>query len=238
MASNRSARSLAHDGDPVLQTGGVEMGQLDFGRVAVMAEPGQPRDIGHRAGQLQHPSPVAADEQRDVHSGRGDQRPRVGAHTIMRAVDVDGLAGKQRPDHLHRLDEPVDPRPAGVERDACGVVLGLHVTRRRGRARSGLPKSLRRSRPRARRRQGDAGRCSTPACPCAGGTWPPRPRPHPRTATATRRDGRGSSARQSQRPAPTLRTRRTPCRGAARYAGRNEADVSGGLRRQRSWLRR
>ena len=100
----------------------------------------------------------------------------------MGAVDVDGLAGKQWPDHVDRLDEPVDPRATRVEPDARGVVLGFHMAGTeaeleaasgdRGDGRglaggsTGWRKSLFNTRVPMRRRE-----------------WPPRRPSHPRTVT-------------------------------------------------------
>ena len=103
------------------------MRHLDLGRVAVVPETGQPRDVGHPAGQLQHSRSVTADEQRDVHAGRGDQFARLGPHAVVRTVDVDGLAREQRPNHVHGFDEPVDACSARVEPEPCRVVFGFHV---------------------------------------------------------------------------------------------------------------
>ena len=61
--------------------------------------------------------------------GCGDEFPGPGAHAVVRAVDVDGLAGQERPDHVHRLDQPVDAGCAGVEPQARGVILRFHVPR-------------------------------------------------------------------------------------------------------------
>ena len=69
------ARGLAHHRDPVVQSGGVEVRQVHLGGVAIVAEAGQPDDVGDPAGELQHPGSVAADEQRDGHAGRSDESP-------------------------------------------------------------------------------------------------------------------------------------------------------------------
>jgi hypothetical protein len=121
------ARRVPHHRDAVFESSGVEMGQLDLGRITVVAETGQPRDVGDSPGQLQHPCPVAADEQRHGHTGVGDEFARIGPHAVVRAIDVDGLAGKQRPNHVHGFDQSVDPRSRGVKPEPRGVVFGFHV---------------------------------------------------------------------------------------------------------------
>ena len=93
------ACGVAHHRDPLLETCRIEVGQPDFGGVPVVREAGQPDDVGHPAGQLQHPGSVATDQQRHRLGGRSDQRTRVGMDPVVVAVEVHGLAAEQRAYH-------------------------------------------------------------------------------------------------------------------------------------------
>ena len=53
----------------------------------------------------------------------------VGVDVVVRAVDIDGFACQKRPDHLRRLDQPVNASSGRIERDPHGVVLRFHVSR-------------------------------------------------------------------------------------------------------------
>ena len=96
--------------------------------VPVVREADQPDDVSHPAGQLQHPGSVAADQQR--HRLRRARRPAHPSSSWTGSASPSKVNGS--PPSSARITSTDstsrdDPRAGRVERDADGVVLGLHV---------------------------------------------------------------------------------------------------------------
>ncbi len=96
-------RSVADHCDPVLEAFRTEVCRANRGGVAAMGDACEADGISEPSGQLQHPSPVAADQHRGPLLRRRNEGARVGVHPIVRAVHVDRIAVEQKPDQLRRF---------------------------------------------------------------------------------------------------------------------------------------
>ena len=91
-----------------------------------MGEAGELVDVGEPGGQADDPTPVAADEERDVGLGRPDAQ-RLDRDVVELALERRRVGVQQAAQHLEGLTEATHPRPRLVDRQPHGVVLGLRV---------------------------------------------------------------------------------------------------------------